>query len=180
MAKQNVQDFIEQFEEAFEDNKLESEQIRKTILENISNRDELKEALPELKKKIEDYKVSASVADGNIKTWQETKKMWTNRAEALLSLLGELLKTLKINSFKPDKIKLATSSRTSLDVDQDWLLGQYTSLQDAWQAQLPDYIKVSLTVDKNKLFAFVKKDDTMLVNNPDKIHTKVSESTTIK
>ena len=84
------------------------------------------------------------------------------------------------NTVKADGVKLAISSRTVLEVDEQWLLSQYDKFLDVMQAQLPGYIKVSLSVDKTELNAYIKKDNSLLINYPLQIHTKVTTSTTIK
>ena len=99
-----------------------------------------------------------------------------------MDTMSALMQKLNIpnSGLKVDGIKLSTSTRTVLEVDEQWLVAQYEALAEGLQQQLPDYVKVSLSVDKNKLFAHVKEDSTMLVQNPDKIHTNTSSSTTIK
>ena len=79
-----------------------------------------------------------------------------------------------------DGVKLATTTRTVIDIDEDWLIGLHQALADTLQQQLPDFIKVTLSIDKNKLSTYLKTDNTLLVNNPEHIHTRDSVSTTIK
>lgn len=177
---ERTQKFLDAFEDAIEDNKPYDDNERKAVAAEIQSREELRASLPALLEKAQDYNTRTQDCDKNIKMWQESKKLWQSRAKAFLETLGTILENLKIDSFKPDDIKLATSSRTSLEVDEEWLISQYAAAIQALQDQLPGYVKVSVSIDKNKLFAHVKGDSTMLISNPDKIHTKTSKSTTIK
>lgn len=178
----NVQNLIERFEEKMEQQVEYTSEVQEKVTSCVNTKEELQNGLKLLLEKAQSYKESAENCDRNIKLWQESKKMWQGRSKAFLDTLESLMNRLKISghTIKANGVKLATSSRTSLEVDEDWLLSQYQTFVDALQLQLPEYIKVSLSVDKNKLYAHVKGDNTMLINNPDKIHTKVTTSTSIK
>ena len=181
-TNKQITDFIEAFDDKIEENVELSDEQKNTIAAVILTKDDLKEGLPALLQKSEDLKGCIDNCDRNIKTWQESKRLWNARSKAFLDVLGRVIKKLGVsgNSIKAEGVKLSTSSRTSLEVDEQWLLDQYSPMADALQGQLPDFVKVSLSLDKNKLAAFLKQDDSLLTNNPDKIHTKVSTSTTIK
>lgn len=148
----------------------------------IQTTQELSEALPAFKQKNDSYKELVATCDKNIKEAQTSKKLFQKRCEQFAAALGALLERLNIpgNAVSNGGVKLATSKRTSLEVDEGWLLGQFAALQAGLEAQLPEYITVKLSIDKNKLSAFLKKDTSLLVDYPEKIHTKVTASTTIK
>ena len=178
--------FVQNLIDAFEDNIEEKAELtpedRTAISGNVTSQDKLEEGLPLLLQKSNDYKQQIENCDRNIKMWQESKKLWQGRSQQFLDLLGFLMDRLHIpgKTLKRDGVKLSTSSRSTIELDEDWLLKQYQALADSFQQQLPDYVRVKLAVDKNKLNAFLKTDNSMLVNNPEMIHTKVSTSTTIK
>ena len=177
-----IENLIESFEDKMEEGKEYTPEQCEKVISSINTTQELQAGLPLLLEKAKAYKEQADACDRNIKMWQESKKMWQGRTKAFMDTLEKLISKLNIagKSLKANGVKLATSSRTSLEVDEEWLLSQYQNFAEALQLQLPDYIKVSLSVDKNKLFAHVKSDNTMLVDNPDKIHTKSTTSTSIK
>ena len=152
------------------------------VISGINTADELKEGLPELLSKAKAYEDQVEACEKNKKMWDESKKVWQMRSRLFLGTLEKLIAKLKLpgSSIKSEGIKLSTSKRTCLEVDEDWLLDQYQTYIDALKLQLPDYIKVTMSVDKNKLFAHVKTDNQMLINNPDIIHTKETFSTSIK
>ena len=181
-TNKNINEFIESFEEKIEENSELTDEQKEIIASLIPSKDDLKEGLPILLQKSEDMKGCIDNCDRNIKTWQESKKLWSARCKSYLEVLGKVIGKLGLtgNTIKADGIKLSTSTRTSLEVDEQWLLDQYMPMALALQGQLPAFVKVGLTIDKNKLAAYLKQDDSLLTNNPDKIHTKVSSSTTIK
>lgn len=173
--------FIDQFDEAVENEQALSEEKLDALAGHIDSRDTLDKAIPLLVIKNGEYKEAADKCDANIKTWQASKKIWTARQENLIKVIGRALGRLGISSsIKTPGGTLAVSNRSSLEVDEAWLLGQYEALRGALQAQLPDYVKVSLAVDKNKLAAHLKQDAKMLIDNPEQIHTRVSTSITLK
>lgn len=173
---------IEKFDDSIEDTNTLDEAKRNDLASIIPSVEALSAGLPALLQKANEITVSISDCDKNIKNWQESKKLWSARLKAFTEVLGTVLEKLKVpgESLKADGIKLRTSKRTCLDVDEEWLVGQYRSIVDAIQKQLPEYIVLSMSVDKTKLMAYVNKDDKMLIEHPDKIHTRVSRSTSIK
>lgn len=176
-----VENLIERFDDVIEDNEQLSAEEQSKVISAVTNRKELEDGLYLILDRAKDYKEKVDNCDINIKNWQASKKMWAGRAKALMETMGALMKKLNLpDTLKADGIKLTTSTRTVLEVDEDWLIGQYAIFADQLRKQLPDYVKVSLTIDKNKLFAYVKGDAKMLMENPEKIHTSVSSSTTIK
>ena len=173
---------LDRFEENVEQvRELTDEQIQ-SITSPVQSREELEEGLPSVLERMGEYKRNIEQSAANKKQWDESKKVWEGRSKMLMTVMDSLMTRLKIskNTIKANGVKLATSVRTSLEVNEEWLLKQYEAVTDELQARLPDYIKVTLEVDKNKLFAHVKSNPKMLMDNPDEIHTKESRSTTIK
>ena len=178
----SVQALIDMFDDAVEEQGTLDDEACRRIAQCVGNKDNLENGLSLLLKKAEGLKENVENCDKNIKSWQESKKTWSGRSKAFLDVLGEVIKSLNLpnNSLKADGVKLAMSSRTTLEVDEDWLLGQYSALAGALQQQLPDYVKVTIALDKTKLSAFLKTDKSMLIQNPERIHTKTSTSTSIR
>lgn len=178
----HISDLIESFDDKAEENAVLTDEQKRRLSEMVPTQDDLREGLPTLLQKADDLKNNVDNCDKNIKSWQESKKMWSARCKSFLETLGLVLERLNVpgSTMKADGVKLSTSKRSSIEVDEDWLVSRYEPMAAALQGQLPDYVKVSLTIDKNRLAAFLKTDDTMLVDNPDKIHTKTTLSTSIK
>ena len=176
-----IESFLDQFEEKVEEkNELDTEE-REALASMVPDAQSLGEGLPLLLQKDSDFTENARNADGQVKIWQQTKKMWNTRHEELMKVLQVALRNLNLSpGLKVDNIKLSTSSRTCLEVDEDWLIQMYQGLADAFQKTLPPFIGVKLSVDKNKLGTYLAQDKTLLLNNPEKIHTRESLSTTIK
>lgn len=176
----HIQAFLDLFDDKIESGTLQDED-RITLVKLIPSSKELADSLPTLLQKNNDFKANIENCDRNIKNWQESKKMWTSRSKGFLEVLQQALDSLGIpKGVQANGVKLSTSSRTSYEIDEQWMLDQYQAMADALQSQLPDYIKVSISIDKIKLAAFLKSDSTLLINYPEKVHTKISTSTTIK
>lgn len=155
----------------------EAEKIASTLPDVKSFTD----GLPVLKAMIKQYGDNVEDMDRRVKQWQASKKMWQNRSDGLLCVVGKLLGRFGMpKGVKEGDVKIAVSSRTSLEVDEDWLLGFSMPLVDSLASALPPYVTVKLSIDKNKLARYLKDDDSLLVDNPDKIHTKTTTSTSIK
>lgn len=175
-----VQNLINLFDDSVEQDNSLTDESRKKIIAAISTKEELENGLGELLEKAEDMKTSIDECDKNIKSWQDSKKKWATRSKSFMEVLGGLLDTFGVSAVRAGGIKLAVSKRTALEVDEDWLINKYQMMADALQSQLPDYVKVSLAIDKTRLSAFLKTDNSMLVSDPEKIHTKETRSITIK
>ena len=177
-----VEAFIDSFEDLIEENNILTPEERSSLEAKITTQEELAGGLVKLKDKADAYKKRTEECAAKIKEWQASKKTWENRQKSLMDTLEGIINKLgfRNNTVKADGVKLAISSRTVLEVDEQWLLSQYDKFLDVMQAQLPGYIKVSLSVDKTELNAHIKKDNSLLINYPLQIHTKVATSTTIK
>lgn len=185
-TKEIIQFMLEDFDSLMEQKAGTDDEVTSDEIEHLASRIDstitLREALPDFLQKSEEYKNRIDSSDRNIKSWQDSKKLWKKRHDVFMSILERVMGRLKLpgNAIKDGSVKLAVSSRTSIEVDEEWLLGQYEAMRQALQSQLPDFIKVSYTLDKNKLSAFLKKDTSLLTEHPDKIHTRTSTSCTIK
>ena len=179
---EKIEAFIERFDEIMEECQVLTEEQTEKLTKGITTAQQLQNGLPLLLEKTQEYNEQIDSCDRNKKMWEESKKNWQIRQKNFLKSLEYLILKLNIQgrTLKNGSIKLSTSKRTSLKFDEVWLLNQYAKYVEALQLQLPDYIKVNLTVDKNKLFTHVKGDNKMLVDNPDKIHTKETTSTSLK
>lgn len=181
-ASEEVNNLIRTFDELVGEDGSLSEEEKLAAAGCVSSTSSLETGLPALLKKSEEMKQNVIICDRRVKDWQASKKAWESKNKALMDVLGTIIKDLNIpgSSIKADGIRLATSHRTSLEVDEDWLLGQYSMLAFQLQQQLPDYVKVSMSVDKTKLATFLKTDNSMLLSNPDRVHTRESATTTIR
>lgn len=177
-----VDSFINLFDDKMEENAQLTTEQKQELSQHIDTKESLEGGITLLLKKANNLKENVDNCDKNIKTWQESKKLWDTRSKTFLEVLGMVVQNLNIpgQSLKSDGVKLTVSKRTSLEVDEDWLLGRVQNMCDALQKQLPEYMKVTISIDKNKLKAFLDKDNSMLINYPEKIHSKVKASTTIK
>lgn len=177
----NIDTFLDTFEDRIEGKNSLSEQERKELAALVGDRETLGNGLQLIYRKDKDFTDAAKNADQQAKAWTETKRMWDQRHEELMKVLEQALADLKVagQALKVDRIKLATRTRTCLEVDSAWLVQMFEQQAQAMQQQLPPYIKVSLTVDKNKLSAYLEQDNTLQLQHPEKIHTRPSYSTTI-
>lgn len=177
-----IEDFIDSFESMTEKggNAPTDESIDQ-LAQGIADEKTLREGLPAIKEKLDDFNACADRCSDSIKELQDTKRFWETRCGLLTKTLGLALDKLCVKSItSTNGVKLGSSVRTVLEVDTDWLTSQYGNLAAVLQNQLPEYIRVSLSVDKNKLSAYLKGDSTLLTNNPEKIHTKTSKSVTLR
>lgn len=185
-SKETIKYLLEDFDSLMEQKADSGDEVTNDEIEHLASkidcRETLREALPELLQKASDYKDKIDNSDRNIKNWQDNKKFWKKRQDAFMDVLEKIVQRLRLpgNSIKDGSIKLAVSSRTAIEVDEDWLLGRYEALRQALQSQLPDFVKVSYTLDKNKLSAFLKTDTSLLTDHPEKIHTRTTTSCTLK
>ena len=179
---QPTQTFLTRFEEEFENVSELSENQENMLASIITNKEDLKNGLPLLKRQSDYYDQNIETADKNAKAWTAQKKMYKAHSDALKKLLGKMLQRLtggtKISG--DDGISLKSSSRNGLEVDSEWLLSKYEKQTDELRAQLPDFVKVELSVDKNKLSAHLQNDNTLMLENPEKIHFKKGFSVTLK
>lgn len=174
--------FLEMFDDRIEDSPELTDEQKEQLSSAFPSQERLEDALPMLLEKVNDFNSRIDFSDNQIKDWQKTKKMWDARKAALLEILGKALEILHVpgRTLKADGVKLSTSTRSSLYVDEDWLVQQYQQLADQLQAGLPDFVKVKLTIDKTKLGKHLQQDNSLQVDHPDRVHTKTSSSTSIK
>lgn len=177
-----AQTFLDLFEDHVENSPELSNEDKEKIGSTLKTQPELEESLPTIKEKLDAYGDKIALSDKNIKQWQESKKFWTQRQNQLLSVLGLMMEKLHIpgKSLKAGGVKLSTTTKTSLEVDEEWIIKQYQALADALQNKLPTYVTVKLSVDKTKLNTYLKMDNSLLINNPERVHTKESRSISVK
>lgn len=176
-----IKTLIESFEDKTEGGAVLTDTDVETLVSMVTDKQTLTEGLTTIGEKAKDFKNCIDQCDKDLKEAQEKKKNWDGRMKQFTKVMGCILGRLGLTSVKsPDGTKIASSTRTVLEVDEEWLVSQYENLAEMLRKQLPEYVKVSLSVDKNKLSAYLKGDNTLLLNNPDKIHTKSSTSFTIK
>lgn len=180
--KNAVENLLDGFEDLVETKTELTVQDREELASQIKTPEDLTSGIVRLRDKANDYKSRAEECAKKIKEWQESKKGWEAKSKNLMDTLQLIMKRLAFpkDTLKADGVKLTVTTKTVLEVDEDWILGQYQALVEEMQHSLPEYIKVSLSVDKTKLFNHVKNDDTMLLSNPMEIHTKESLTTSIK
>lgn len=176
-----IENLIDKYEDKVQQTPVLTSEDIESLADIVKEPKTLVEGLPALREKCQDYKERIDKSDNEIKVWQQTKKMWESRNKQLVQILGKMLEKFNVTSVKNvDGTKLGSSTRTVLEVDDEWLIQQYEALAQMLQNQLPEYIKVTLSVDKNKLAAYLKGDNSLLLKNPDKIHTRTSVSVTLK
>lgn len=145
----------------------------------IPSSEELQKCLPVVKEENEAIKKGIADCDLRIKSWQESKKMWKQRQNALLELLEKALEQHGIKSSTNGDVKVSVSTRRTLEVVAEDILEPYLSVVDNIASSLPPFVKVSLDIDKTALAAYLKTDDTLLVTKPESIHYKDSTSVRI-
>lgn len=178
-----AQEFLDLFDDKIEENPELTAEDRKEIGAVFTTQENLEESLQALRERARAYKKNVDDSDARQKQWAETKKMWDGRLKQMVSILGEVMDRLHIpgKSLKgAGGTKLSSSTRSSLEVDDDGLIQQFQQLADALQQQLPAFVKVKLTIDKTALGAHLKQDNSLLINHPELVHTKTTTSVTLK
>lgn len=174
--------FITEFERQFDPQNGLSQQQEEALVQIIPTAVDLKNGLPQLKKFSDNCDEQIEVCDRNAKQWAVQKKAIKAQSEAFKKLLGKILQRVNAGSkiSGADGVSLKTSSRNGLEVDSEWLLSQYETQVNELRSNLPEFVKIELSVDKNKLSAHLQQDNTMMLDNPEKIHFKKGTSVTIK
>lgn len=165
-----ISEMIERFKDTVETEGALGEERTEELAALITNQETLKSGLPELLKEKEEYERLVKNADLKVKDAQMVKRAYENRLNGLKSILCRIAKNLGLKSLKANGVSLQTKTGVSLEVDEEWLLGQYQSQADALQRILPQYVKVKLSLDKAVLKTCLKSDDTLIKDNPEKIH----------
>lgn len=171
-----MSDIIEKIDLCFEEQDGLTDEKYSTLDSEIKTSEDLEECLPEIKQRTDNYKKQADACDEKIKDWTDSKKMWQMREKQLKSFLEHTLSRLKITSIAKNNIKVKITSRTVTKVDETAIINAYKPLVDQVQAQLPEYLKLSLTVDKTALTNYLKKDDTLMKEHPEIVHSETSTS----
>lgn len=144
----------------------------------LNSTDDLGECLPEIVKRVAGFKDNADKCDSKSKQFSDSKKMWKTRCEQLEALVTYIMQSFNTKSLNANGSNAKITTREVLEVDADSLLALYSVLVDQLQQQLPDYVKVSIAIDKRALTTHMQKDNSLMVNHPEWVHTK--ESNTIK
>ena len=159
-----------------------SEETKDRIAAIIPGEEEFREALPAIKASKEAYDNNVANADKNKKAWDDSKKLWKQRSDVLMDIVGRCAERLNMHGRVTEgDTTLNLSSRRFLNVsDPDWLIGQYQKQIDDAAALLPEFLKMEVSIDKKKLEAYLSKDVSLMVNHPDKIRYDVSHSVSFK
>lgn len=182
-ASPEVISLLNNFDERMEDNNnLIDEETVSSLAAGITSPQSLQDGLGEIKKRVFDYNEAIDNCKKNIDMWRASKDIWTNKKAGFQAVLTAVMNNLLPNTGKiaGAGAKLSVTRRSSLEVDEEWLINTYRPLADELQEHLPSYVKVKLDIDKTKLMAHVKTDSELLVNFPERIHTKESTSITVK
>jgi len=178
----NTQTFINEFERQFNDQKEFTQEQEDALVSLIPSKKDLENGLNQLKIFSDKCDENIELCDKNAKQWAAQKKALKAQSDAFKKLLGRLLEKLaggtKIKN--ADGIALKNTSRNGIEVDSEWLLSQYSAQADELRNKLPEFVKVELSVDKNKLSAHLQQDNSLMLDNPEKIHFKKGTSVTIK
>lgn len=148
----------------------------------INSNDELAEILPEFRDRCKAYDEKTAQCDRLVKEYTESKQMWKGRRDQLMGFLAHMLNRLKFKSISANGVKATLSTREILETDNDALLEKHIACQEyqALANVLPPYVKISLSIDKTALKGFIKVDDTLLIEHPEWVHTKESQSVSLK
>lgn len=154
----------------------------RNLAQHIPDINALDECLPAIKEKVAGYIDNAKSCESRSKTFSASNKMWKTRGELLVEFVGYVLKSLGLKNYKNSEAKATITVTRSLETDEDALLAQYRNSRefDVFMKTLPDYVKVSLTINKTALNNHVKIDHTLLTTHPEWIHTKEKESVNLK
>lgn len=140
-------------------------------------------ALPSLKETLNKYKKLEEECDKTAKENSAAKKMWKTRQEQVLSLLGHIMSSFNKKTCINGDIKASVTTRETLAIDEDQFLDMYRNLPEVEvfvKTMLPNFIKVTLSIDKTALKAHLKNDDSLVRTYPEILHPEQKSSTTLK
>lgn len=178
---ENTQSLMDYIEQSFlEANGGLTEDKAKQLSCMLDDTDKLADALPEVKSLFNENNLRIEKCDNNIKTWQESKKMWKERNDKILLILQKAMESLNLKKFDRNGVKLGIRTTEKYVTDDQAILAQYESHADALRSILPSYIKVSLSVDKTELKNHLKSDVSMMVDHPELVHTEESQSINLR
>ena len=179
--KNLAQQFIDIFEDRVNSSPELSDRQIEEIGAPIRTDEQLREGLPVILGRHKELSDLIENCNRNIKFWQENKKKYDSRAEQFVKAVTEVVRRLRFSgTMKATEGQLSTRTTSTYEVDEKWILDRYAALGEALQAQLPAYVKVKLSVDKKELNAHLKRDATLLLENPEHIHAKENLSVTLK
>ena len=146
----------------------------------VNTREELEEILPHLRNESNECKKNIAISDSNIKDGQGAKKFWQSRQQAITSVIGKVLTRLSLGKVSSQGASASTRTTNTLDVNDDELLKKYDQMKAVLETQLPDYVKVSLSIDKTKLTAAIQKNPDILTESKGNIKWVQKISVTLK
>lgn len=147
----------------------------------IRSGESLRASIPEIVGRNREFTEKVNHCDKMIKMWQKEKKTYEGRSKLLMKAVEAIVRRLNLSgTIKTEGGQLSVRTTSTLEVDEDWILDMYAAQAATLQVQLPPYVKVKLSLDKTALNAFIKKDNTLLLTNPDRIHAKENRSVTLK
>ena len=146
----------------------------------IGSTAELSENLPLIAEKIKAYSDNADSCDKKSKMYKENKNTWDSKVEQLNKLVMKIMDKLQTKKITADGSSANITTRTVQEIDEKGLLDIYGVLLDQIQQQFPSFIKIKASVDKNELKSYLIKDNSLMINHPELVHTKDSYSIKIK
>lgn len=177
---ENTKSLLDYIDQAIEEDNGLTEAKATQLADMLDEPEKLADALPELRKIFDKCTEQASKCDRNQKTWQESKKIWKERSDKIMLLLTMVMKKLNLKTFDRDGCKLALRKSEKLIVDDSNLIALYEAHADALRQVVPSFIKVTLTVDKTELKNYLTTDNSLMISNPELIHTQENLSLTLK
>lgn len=177
---QNIEVFLDTIDTFIEkDGELKEERFPE-LAAQINSTEDFGECLPEIVKRSLGFKDNADKCDAKSKQFADSKKMWKTRGEQLGALVTYIMQKLNTKSITANGSSAKITSRDVLEVDENSLLTLYTALVDQLQQQLPSFVKVSVSIDKRALSTHMQTDNSLMVNHPEWVHTKESNSLKLK
>lgn len=137
------------------------------------------EAVDDLQALDAKYAANEEKCATNMKIWEESRKVWTAKREALGAYLAHILDRLKSDRIEgKGGAVLKRTWRTVLDTDDKGLIAIYGKEIDSLAKALPPYYTVKVSVDKRKLAQYLKGDSTLQTEHPELVSTR--ENGTVK
>ena len=177
---ENTQSLMDYIDDLYSTSTSITEEKAKQLSQMLDDTDKLADALPEVKKVFDENNDKVETCDRNIKTWQESKKLWKGRNDAILLILEKTMGSLNIKKFEANGAKLALRKSEKYCVDEAALLASYEQIVQVFRARLPSFVKLSLSIDKTELKNFLKVDNSLLVNQPNLVHSEENFSVNLK
>lgn len=143
----------------------------------------LERTLPDARDYVADCDTRAGECGEQAKAFGEQKKSWQERSRAVRDWVGDLLHDRGEKSLEAGGAKAGITIRTNIVItDEEGLLSQYTGLPqtEALLDLLPDWVRVTFSIDRNALRNALKEDPSLLYEHPEWLHTENNETITLK